>query len=99
MVKLLGFLIILWCSIITESFAQSIGLHWNQLSNVREDQFLADSNFIQLDSNGVIPSTFIIKMADNDSLLSANSYYLEPFTGKLRINDSLLYGKNLKIYY
>lgn len=99
LVKLLGFLIILWCSIITESFAQSIGLHWNQLSNVREDQFLADSNFIQLDSNGVIPSTFIIKMADNDSLLSANSYYLEPFTGKLRINDSLLYGKNLKIYY
>jgi hypothetical protein len=67
--------------------AQGIGMQWSQLSNVREDQFIADSNFIQLDSNGVIPATLILKVADNDSVLFSSSYFLEPFSGKLIISD------------
>lgn len=79
--------------------AQGIGMQFSQLNNVREDQFLADSNFIQLDSNGVIPTTLILKVAETDSILPHSSYFLEPFSGKLIISDSMFYGKTLKIYY
>lgn len=74
-------------------------MQWDQLSNVRVDRFVADSNFVQLDSNGVIPATLVLKSADNDSVISNSSFYLEPFSGKFKIIDSLLYGQELKIFY
>lgn len=87
------------CSTITASVAQETGIRWSQLNNVREDVFKGDTIAIQLDTSGILPSTFILKIAGTDSVIPAEDYFIDPFVGKLIIRNPRWIGADLKAYY
>lgn len=99
LLKYLCGLTLIWCAGVCTIRAQTSGMQWDKLKNVRSDRFQADSNIVQLDTSGILPATFILKDAETDSILPAGSYFLDGFSGKLRILDTALYGKTMQATY
>ncbi|MCO5233638.1 MAG: hypothetical protein M9888_07895 [Chitinophagales bacterium] len=77
------------------SFAQDMGIQWQQLNNIRQISFIADSTEHLLDSIGVLPSTLILKLAISGNPISSEQYSLNPFSGKIIIIDSTLFGQQI----
>lgn len=97
--KIIWVACLIWCWTMMESVAQETGMQWSQLSNVREDIFTADTMSIQLDTAGILPATFILKVSNTDSLLPAEDYFLDPFLGKLTITNPHWIGVELNAFY
>ncbi len=99
MLRVLGILsLIIFCSRVS-GLAQESGIDLSRLSNIRQNIFTADTAGTQLDSNGILPSTLILKIADSDSIVPTADYYTDAFTGRIFMTNPVWTGVRLKAVY
>lgn len=79
--------------------AQTLGVSWSHINNVRELVFEGDSMAVQLDSMGVLPATLMLRAVESGELVPKADFGVDAFMGRLFLKDERWYGVQLKAIY